>query len=248
VLLQRPRPNRASRAAALIKSRRGRGDGSGRRFSAVAAILFALALGLRWLLGCIWSVYPTFEAELSGYIKPLLKEEVGVRLEEQTRRAEWVVTAIYSLVLGVLSGALLNVFTPRRWALERSVSAFDALLLRAQAEDLPVSLTLSTGKVYIGIIVSTPDPTREPVVISLVPMFSGFRDSEGQMTLTTDYETVYSNLRLGRAAQLGLPADWMSQFQLTLRTDEVVTATIFSPVVYADFNPDWKQRIAQRNK
>src|SRR5690242_7401062 len=68
-------------------------------------------------------------------------------------------------------------------------------------------------------------------VRSLVPMLSGFRDSEGQMTLTTDYETVYSNLRLGRAAQLGLPADWMSQFQLPIRTDEVVTATIFSPIV-----------------
>lgn len=109
----------------------------------------------------------------------------GVKLDEQSRRAEWVITAVYSLVLGIASGAVLNIFTPRRWALQRSVSAFDALLLRAQAADLPVSLTLSTGKVYIGIIVSTPDPTREPVVVSLVPMFSGFRDTEGDMTLTT---------------------------------------------------------------
>lgn len=212
------------------------------------AILFAFALGVRWSLGHIWPAYSTFEAEVVGYIRPLLKEEVGVKLDEQTRRAEWVVTAVYSLVLGILSGGFMNIFTPRRWALERSVSAFDGLLLRAQAEDLPVSLTLSTGKVYIGIVVSTPDPTREPVVVSLVPMFSGFRDAEGHMTLTTDYETVYSNLRLGRATQLGLPANWMSQFQLTIRADEIVTATVFSPAVYADFNPDWKQRIAQRNK
>jgi hypothetical protein len=83
------------------------------------AILFALALGLRWLLGQVWPAYPTIEAELVDYIRPLAKEEVGVKPDGQTRRAEWVVTAVYSLVLGIVSGALLNVFTPRRWALER---------------------------------------------------------------------------------------------------------------------------------
>jgi hypothetical protein len=40
----------------------------------------------------------------------------------------------------------------------------------------------------------------------------------------------------------------MSQFQLTIRAEEIVTATVFSPAVYADFNPDWKQRIAQRSR
>jgi hypothetical protein len=217
------------------------------RAALYGAILFALALSLRWFLCRRWPAYQALESEVISYIKPLLKEEVGIGREEQIRRAEWVVTAIYSLLFGILSGALLNIVTPRRWALERSVSAFDALLLRAQADDLPVSLTLSTGKVYIGIVVSTPDPTREPVVVSLIPMFSGFRDPEGRMTLTTDYDTVYSNLRFGRAKQLGLPTEWLSQFLLTIRADEIVTAALFSPAVYADFNPDWKQRIAQQN-
>jgi hypothetical protein len=218
------------------------------RAALYGAMLFAVALIIRWLLSLVWSAYQPLESELIRYISPLLKEEVGVRLDEQTRRAEWVITAVYSLILGILSGALLNIFTPRRWALLRSVGAFDALFLRAQADDLPVQLTLSSGKVYIGIVVSTADPMREPVVVSIIPMFSGFRDPEGRMTLTTDYDTVYSNLKMGRAAQLGLPAHWLSEFELIVRADEIVTATLFSPMVYADFNPDWKQRIARQSK
>ena len=196
------------------------------RAALYGAVLFAVALGIRGLLSWLWPGYQPFESDLIRYIRPLLKEEVGVKLDEQTRRAEWVVTAVYSLVFGIMSGALLNIFTPRRWALLRSVGAFDALFLRAQADDLPVQLTLSSGKVYIGIVVSTADPTREPVVVSIIPMFSGFRDAEGRMTLTTDYDTVYSNLRMGRATQLGLPAHWLSQSSSVRGTEVVGTASI----------------------
>lgn len=79
-------------------------------------------------------------------------------------------------------------------------------------------------------------------------MLSGNRDSEGRLNPPTDYESVYSNLEHGRAAQLGLPADWPSQFELTIRVDDIVTAALFSPAIYAEFNPDWKQRIAQHNQ
>jgi hypothetical protein len=47
--------------------------------------------------------------------------------------------------------------------------------------------------------------------------------------------------------QLGLPADWESQIKLQIRADEIVTAVPFSTAIYGEFNPDWKQRIAQQN-
>jgi hypothetical protein len=28
----------------------------------------------------------------------------------------------------------------------------------------------------------------------------------------------------------------------------IVTAALFSPAIYAEFNPDWKQRIAEQNQ
>ena len=66
-------------------------------------------------------------------------------------------------------------------------------------------------------------------------------DAEGRLTITTDYQTVYSTLSAGRAAQLGLPADGKSKFELFIRADEIITATRFSKVLYAEFNPDWNQ-------
>jgi hypothetical protein len=79
-------------------------------------------------------------------------------------------------------------------------------------------------------------------------MFSGNRDAEGRLNLTTDYEALYSTLRRGRAAQLGLPADWPSQFDRAIRVDDIVTATPFSAAIYTEFNPDWKERINGHNQ
>jgi hypothetical protein len=95
--------------------------------------------------------------------------------------------------------------------------------------------------VYIGLVIETLEPTREPVAVVMLPIFSGNRDAEGRLNLTTDYEMLYSSLRHGRAVQLGLPADWPSQFELTIRADEIVTAALFSAAIYAEFNPGWKQ-------
>jgi hypothetical protein len=33
-----------------------------------------------------------------------------------------------------------------------------------------------------------------------------------------------------------------------IRADEIVTAALFSAAIYAEFNPNWKQRIAQQNQ
>jgi hypothetical protein len=48
--------------------------------------------------------------------------------------------------------------------------------------------------------------------------------------------------------QLGLPADWPTQFAMAIRADEIVTAALFSPAIYAEFNPDWKERMNRRNQ
>ena len=95
-------------------------------------------------------------------------------------------------------------------------------------------------------VATIPDPARDSVAVTLLPILSGNRDADGRLTLITDYETVYANLRAGRAMQLGLPADWEeSQFELLVRADEIVIAARFSPVIYAEFNPGWRQQIAQ---
>ena len=191
--------------------------------------------------------YAHLDQWLLEYAKPALKEETGTAPAEQTQRAEWLVTAAYSLLIGPLCAGLLNIVTPRQWALQRSLGPLNRLFLRAQQEDMPVQVTLNTGKVYIGVLISITDPDNEPDIVKLLPMFSGQRDAHGRMVLSTDYEAVYTALRHGQASALNLPAHWLSQFELAIRADTIVTATLFSPAVYAKFNPDWQHRIAELN-
>ncbi len=215
------------------------------RAALCGAMLFALALGLRTLLAFDSLAYLNFDSAIVEYVRPALKTESGLAWVAQGRRAEWVVTAIYSLLLGIGCGVLANLVTPRWWALKRSLSTFDRLLLRAHLEEIPVSLTLKTGKIYIGLVAMCPNPTREPVAVTLLPMLSGNRDATGRITLTTDYDAVYSDLREGKAARLGLPADWQSEIELQIRADEIITAALFSDAIYAEFNPEWQQHIVE---
>jgi hypothetical protein len=205
-----------------------------------------VALGLRnWVLVHLPG-YLDFDVGLINYVKPALKEETGITAPAEARRAEWLVTAAYSMLIGPLCAVLLNVGTPRGWALRRSLDALDKLLLDAQKLQMPVQLTLNNQKVYIGLAVSNANPDPKPDVIKILPMFSGYRDSRGRMVLTSNYEAVYTKLEAGEADELGLAKDWLAQFELAIRADTVVSAALFSPAIYASFNPDWEQQIAQQ--
>ena len=212
------------------------------------AVFFGLALLLQFLALTYIPAYTRLDAALREYVEPALKAETGLTQDGQVRRAEWLISAAYSLALGPVFALLLNVFTPSLWALKRSLGALNRLLLEAQQQDMPVQLTLNTGKVYVGILVSITDPDREPDIVTILPMLSGYRDPQGRLVPTTDYNRVYAGLNAGEARTLGLPEDWISQFELGIRADTIVTATLFSPAVYAKFNPDWEQQIARQNQ
>lgn len=207
-------------------------------------IFFALALLIRRIL-LDDATYARIDAELIRYVTPVLKDDSSTpHPADQQHRAEWVVTAIYSLVIGPLCALLFNLITPRRWAARRSVGPLDRMFMAAQESRAPVLLTLSTGKVYIGLVVSITDPAFDPPVMSILPMFSGYRDDLGRMALTTDYESVYASLTTPN----GHAATNLTQFYLIIRTDNIVTANQFSPALYAQFHPGWRQKIAQRNQ
>lgn len=114
---------------------------------------------------------------------------------------------------------------------------FDSALV----EYVRPALKTESGLAWIA---KCPNPTREPVAVTLLPMLSGNRNAQGRITLTTDYDAVYSDLR-GNAARLGLPADWESEIQMQIRTDEIVTAALFSEAIYTKFNPEWQQHIVE---
>jgi hypothetical protein len=213
--------------------------------------LFVAALTLRALL-LSWKRFADFDEMLIEYFWPLLKGATPVDAAavaiDQLRRVQWAITAGYSLVIGVAVTSVLNLFTSPIAVLSRILAPLDNLLLQAQLEDLPVSFTLSNGKTYIGLVAATPDPEKTPRAVSVLPMMSGKRDELGRMLLTTDYETLYTSLAEGRAAALELPADWINQFRLIIPSETIVSAALFSPAVYGEFNPHWRERLAEHKQ
>jgi hypothetical protein len=213
-------------------------------------LLFIAAFVLRALF-LAWRRFSDFDEMLIEYFWPLLKGEPSGTLFatatlEQLRRVQWAITAGYSLVLGLVVTSILNLFTNPIAVLRRILAPLDNLLLQAQLEDLPVSFTLNNGKTYIGLIAATPDPEKTPRAVTVLPMMSGKRDELGRMSLTTDYETLYTSLAEGRAAALDLPEDWINQFRLIIPAETIVSAALFSPAVYGEFNPRWRERLAEQ--
>jgi hypothetical protein len=237
-----------------FETRRSEGHHLYFRAAAGGVLIFLIAFLIRLVLVAYWDGFEGFDTALVEYIRPVLKADspAGTALDvanaEQTRRAQWVVTAGYSLLLGVLAAWVLNIFTSTIKIQRASLGPLDRLLFDAQLVDLPVNLTLKSGKTYIGLVQSTPDPVSETPAVTLLPMLSGHRDERGRLAVTTDYQTLYQTLNSGRATQLGLPEDWFSHFKLVIPAESILTASLFDTVVYAEFNPQWRQRILDQDK
>jgi hypothetical protein len=223
-----------------------RADGQHLYFRAAyyGAVLFVAAFLLRVIFVTKISSYKDLERPLLEYITAALKDP------SKPRQAEIVVIAVYSMLLGPLLGLLANVLTPSQWSIRRNLNGLDFLLLRGQSRNMPVSLTLTNSKIYIGLVVRITDPERPPAMVTLLPMYSGHRIDDGRMELTTDYEKVYANFVNPTLVSSGQPP-WDQQldnFHIAIRADTIVTATLFSPRMYSHFNPGWESSIGKPKK
>jgi hypothetical protein len=223
-----------------------RADGHHLYFRAAyyGAVLFASAFLIRVIFLSRIPGYKELEQPLLDYITSALKDPA------KPRQAEIVVMAAYSMILGPLFGLLANLVTPSNWSIRRNLNALDFLLLRGQSGEMPVSLTLTNNKVYIGLVARITDPERPPAMVILLPMYSGHRCEDGRMELTTAYEKVYDSFADIPSSSTGSPP-WDQQlenFHIAIRADAIVTASLFSPRVYSRFNPGWETHIERRSK
>jgi hypothetical protein len=221
-----------------------RADGHHLYFRAAlyGVLLFLIALVARLVLRLKYPAYVDFESMLERYIAPAMKDPANLR------QLELVITAGYSLIIGPILAFVLTPIPFKSVALRYSLGTLDRMLLKAQNEKMPVLITLSSGKVYIGLIRRITEPDHPPPVVVMVPMMSGHRGDDGRVKITTEYESMYDKVRAGAAADFKLPGDWSEQFELVIRADTIVTATPFSTVVFSAFNPQWKDKIAQQDQ
>ncbi len=145
----------------------------------------------------------------------------------------WLATALASFVLALPAIRLSNLafdknaassYVIRRWG-----SELEKLLLVAfeRYPSILISISLKTGKVYIGWPAFEP-PLLETKTeyIRLLPAISGYRNPpQMTLTLTTDYAAVYEAINDGDAPE-GLKA---SDFEVVIPTSEIVSANLYTP-------------------
>ena len=151
---------------------------------------------------------------------------------------EYAGTSIIAFLIGAIGWIPLNRIYRRipenLRVIERSNDFLEIMLLRALQESKQVSLTLKSGKVYIGFVIKLFDPVYERKYIILFPTMSGFRDKETlKLHITTDYYKVYLRIiKDGRD-----PKD-LDDFEIVLPVSEIVTFKLFDPNSISLFEHD----------
>lgn len=194
-------------------------------------VLFLVALALVVLLHLALAGWPWFvsvrDAAVGG-IAPLLKEPKNAGAQ-----AAFLLACVLSVFLGRFSPWLLNLaFKSRHEEALWEAAAEDELeqfLLEALALFKTIAVTLTSGKVYVGYVLTTPEPRTDRRVITLLPLMSGYRQDEGgKVVFTTFYDQFYRE-----DADPGMDSE---DFKLLLPIDKMSSLSFFDVAVYAAFN------------
>jgi len=78
-----------------------------------------------------------------------------------------------------------------------SQNELEGLLVDAVAMAKSVLITLTTGKAYVGFVLSNPQPRTERRVVALLPLASGYRSDKNELVLTTFYDQIYEQAEDG---------------------------------------------------
>lgn len=110
----------------------------------------------------------------------------------------------------------------------------ELLLANSLASGTQVLITLSNGKVYVGVVLLAPDPASPLKHFRLQPFMSGYRDPEtGRVKFTTFYGKV-----------LEKPDVNVASFQLVVPVDKVITASGFDMKAYREFGAQGGDTVA----
>lgn len=148
----------------------------------------------------------------------------------------WSIAALLALPLGWLAGELTRLLPEgvRHRLYERAIEyeALERVLLDSLVQDIPVRITLLDRKVYVGFVLSAPDPTVPRRWLRLLPLVSGYRDRDDlRYTFTTFYEPVYEEF-------VGATVDTEAadpRFQIALPADRIASIGLFDFETYEHF-------------
>jgi len=202
-------------------------------FLAGGFFTFALNIsgGFRWLSNALNLTPDSFNGMLST------TTDKSQRINE-IKQIAWVVI---SIVLAALFGWLNKRRTSkgdRRWdALAKAVgnNAFESLLMEASARQFPIIATLSSRKIYVGLVTCPALENGLSEHLEILPMLSGYRDKDDlTISITTNYHQHYLESGvIGGMSRLNI-----QDFRVLIPKDEVETISFFDTETYNKFKED----------
>jgi hypothetical protein len=144
-------------------------------------------------------------------------------------------TSVSAFLLGALSWYPANFLFRKDREARRVIAEWgdhlEILFDRAQADNRQISVTLKSGKVYIGFVLENFDPSYERKYVTILPVASGYRNgADHKLVLTTPYADVYA--RIVDSQHSDLEAD---DFKVVIPVAEVQSANLFDWDAYDAF-------------
>lgn len=119
-----------------------------------------------------------------------------------------------------------------RHAIRALNSDLDIILLRAMEENMPVSITLGHGKVYIGYVTGSIEPGEKREMLRILPLASGYREGDAmKLKLTTWYVAVYQQFANDNTLSHLRP----ELFEIVLPLSEMKSINLFDVHAYQAF-------------
>jgi len=147
-------------------------------------------------------------------------------------------TSALSVVLGLLTPYLLNLFTDRNRAqrnlAQHQGNLIELLIDEALDREFFVEISLSSGKSYIGTPLMNGFPSREYADIAIIPAFSGYRDKETQeLCISASYMPALNAIVGPRTDPTTLDSE---DFRVIIPMREILTVRLFDPDAYVQLN------------
>ena len=144
--------------------------------------------GFRWLANALNLTPDSFNGMLSS------SKDKLQRINE-IKQIAWVMISIVLAAISGFGNKLRTSRGDRRWdALAKAVgnNAFESLLMEASARQFPIIATLSSRKIYVGLVTCPALENGLSEHLELLPMLSGYRDKDDlTISITTNYHQHY---------------------------------------------------------
>lgn len=188
-----------------------------------------------------FAYYENLRSIINNLLEPLVDPRELMRLTHATVLVIWVIVA------GFLLPRLFNFPLKKNANLLDQIAekygereAIDDLVKDTLKLQLPLAVTLDESKIYIGFpIAGEPFGVASKRWLRLRPMFSGYRDENRELHLTTDYQPVISLL----TGSDGISAVAGRAFDVVVPFERIVSAHPFDLESYKNYflGDDWSE-------